>query len=104
MIINKGKVSRVTNGGKSVSVTPYVGGSVTPEITVPFFLIGALPVNTPVAFVLFDDGTGVVLSRMDGEWNHVISDGVVIDGVPFGEHTHEYICSLGGASQTGAPE
>lgn len=69
-MVLKGKVSNVLNGGTAVAVTPFGGGVVTEPLAVPFFLIGALPVNTPVAYVVFEDNTGVILSRMDGEWNH----------------------------------
>ncbi len=71
-MVQKGKVSTVLNGGKAVTVTPYAGSTVTATLTVPFFLIGALPIGTPVAYVVFDDNTGIVLSRMDGEWNETI--------------------------------
>ena len=69
-MVYKGKVSTVLNGGKHVTATSYAGGTVTAPLTVPFFLIDALPVGTPIAYVVFEDNTGVVLSRMDGEWNH----------------------------------
>lgn len=69
-MVLKGKVSAVLNGGAAVTVTPYGGGVVTIALTVPFFLIGALEVNTPVAYVVFEDNTGLILARMDGEWNH----------------------------------
>ena len=68
-MVQKGKISSVLNGGKVVTVTPYTGSTVTTQLTVPFFLVGVLPVGTPVAYVVFDDNTGIVLSRMDGEWN-----------------------------------
>ena len=68
-MVQKGIVSAVLNGGGAVTVTPYAGSTVTAPITVPFFLIGALPVGTPVAYVVFEDNTGIVLSRMDGAWN-----------------------------------
>lgn len=69
-MVLKGKVSAVLNGGIAASVTPYGGGLVTTPLIVPFFLIGALEVNTPVAYVVFEDNTGLILARMDGEWNH----------------------------------
>lgn len=72
-MVQKGKVSAVLNNGKTVIVTPYAGGIVTAPITVPFFLVGVLPVGTPVAYVVFDDDTGIVLSRMDGEWNGTLT-------------------------------
>lgn len=69
-MVHKGKISTVLDGGKTVTVTPYGGGIVTAPLTVPFFLIGALPVGTPVAYSAFGDGTGIVIARMDGDWNH----------------------------------
>lgn len=72
-MVQKGKVSAVLNNGKAVTVTPYAGGIVSAPITVPFFLVGVLPVGTPVAYVLFEDDTGIVLSRMDGEWNGTLT-------------------------------
>lgn len=69
-MVLKGKVSAVLSGGAAVTVTPYGGGVVSIPLTVPFFLIGALDVNIPVAYALFEDNTGIVLARMDGEWNH----------------------------------
>jgi len=66
MIVNKGKISNILDGGNAVTVTPYQGGTVSPKLAVPFFLIGFLPIGTPVAYILFDDGTGIILSRMDG--------------------------------------
>ena len=74
-MVQKGKVSTVLDGGKAVTVTPYAGNTVTAPITVPVFLVGVLPVGTPVAYVVFDDNTGIVLSRMDGEWNKTIFSG-----------------------------
>lgn len=69
-MVLKGMVSAVLPDGKSITATPYGSGTVTAPLTVPFFLIDALPVGTPIAYVVFDDNTGIVLSRMDGEWNH----------------------------------
>lgn len=69
-MVKKGKVSTIQDDGKFITATPYAGGTVTAPLTVPFFLIGALSVGTPIAYVVFEDNTGIVLSRMDGEWNH----------------------------------
>lgn len=69
-MVKKGKVSAILDGGKFITATPYAGGTVTAPLTVPFFLIDALPVGTPIVYVVFEDNTGIVLSRMDGEWNH----------------------------------
>lgn len=75
-MIQKGKVSTILDGGKMVTATPYAGGTVTAPLTVPFFLINALPVGTPIAYAVFEDNTGIVLSRMDGEWNHSTTETV----------------------------
>ena len=64
--IQKGKVSNILDGGRSVAVTPYSGGVVTMPLSVPDSLIGALAVNTPVIYILFEDNTGVVLPLTDG--------------------------------------
>lgn len=71
-MIQKGKITAVLEGGRAVTITPYGGSIVTGAITVPVFLIGALQVGTPVVFVHFEDNTGIVLCRMDGEGNHYI--------------------------------
>ena len=71
-MVLKGKVSTVLDGGRAVTVTPYAGGTVTTPLTVPVFLTGVLPIGTPVAYVVFDDYTGIVLARMDGQWNENI--------------------------------
>lgn len=77
-MVHKGKVSTILDGGKSVTATPYAGGTVSAPLTVPFFLIDALPVGTPIAYVVFEDNTGVVLSRIDGDWNHTLQE---VEGV-----------------------
>jgi hypothetical protein len=65
-MIQKGMVSSVLNGGATVTATPYNGGTVSVPLAVPFFLVGVLPVNTPIVYTVFPDNTGVVLTRMDG--------------------------------------
>lgn len=72
--VYKGKVSSSTADDMCVSVTPYGGGIVTPPLVVPFFLIGAVPVGTEVAYTIFDDNTGVIICRMDGGWNHSLRE------------------------------
>jgi hypothetical protein len=68
-MIKKGKVSAVLDGGRLVTITPLSGGIVTAPLVVPFFLIGAVPVNTSVIYTVFDDNTGIVLARSDGAGN-----------------------------------
>ena len=69
-MIKKGKVSAVLDDGKRVTVTPNSGGIVTAPLVVPFFLIGAVPVNTSVIYAVLEDNTGILLARSDGDWNH----------------------------------
>lgn len=69
-MIKKGIVSLSFDDGKSVAAVPMGGEIVSAPLTVPFFLIGALPIGTEIIFTTFDDNTGIVLARSDGEWNH----------------------------------
>lgn len=68
-MVQKGLISSISADGTTAVVTTYNGGAVSYALTVPFFLIGALSVNTPVVYVSFDDNTGIILSRMDGKGN-----------------------------------
>lgn len=65
-MVRKGKISAIHDGGAAVNVTPFGGGVVTVKLVVPFFLIGLLSVNTIVAYVAFEDNTGLVIGRADG--------------------------------------
>lgn len=76
--VNKGTISALYDGGKMATVTPYLGETVTVQLVVPFFLYKSLTVGMPVVYAAFEDCTGVVLARMDGEWNHKVWDGVNI--------------------------
>ena len=109
-MINKGKISTVLQDGKMVTIKPYAGEVVTAPIVVPFFLYGALPVGLEVVYTTFPDGTGIVLARMDGEFNRKIPGSVEIEGnitasdvktsvASFNSHTHPHPYG-----QTGTPE
>ena len=76
--VNKGPVSAIFDGGRMVTVKPYTGEVVTVRLVVPFFLFDCLVVGMPVAYCTFQDNTGLILARMDGEWNHTLYDGVKI--------------------------
>lgn len=73
---NKGKVSAILNNGKTVSVKPYNGGIVSAPLVVPTLLLGILDVGTSVVYEEFEDGTGIVLARMDGEINREGGNGI----------------------------
>lgn len=66
-MIYKGIVSAVDPDGKRASVTPHSGDIVTAWLVVPFYLIGRLSVGTPVIYTVFDDNTGIIIHREDGE-------------------------------------
>lgn len=68
-MIQKGQVSAIDNGGKTVTVTPYFGSTVSVRLVVPDALRNLLPVNTPVIYATFADNTGIVLARADGKMN-----------------------------------
>ena len=96
MGVSKGTISALHDGGKTAEVKPYLGEVVTPRLVVPFFLFECLEVGMPVVYASFEDNTGVVLARMDGEWSHKVWDGVKIvtgdletHAVPsYHDHTH----------------
>lgn len=71
-MIHKGQVSAVLDGGTHVTVAPYTGSTVTFPLVVPSFLIGMLPVNTPVVYATFEDNTGIILARADGVCNNAV--------------------------------
>lgn len=114
-MIDKGMVSTVSADGKTATVVPaFSGSSVTFPLVVPFFLSGSLAVKMPVVYATFPDNTGVILARMDGEWNREISGDLTIHGTAtvgdlktetvqsYNTHTHSGVQA--GTSSTGSPE
>ena len=73
-MVKKGKISTLSADGRTATVTPYSGGIVSSPLVVPFFLIGALPIGTPVIYSVFEDNTGIILARADGDWNHKLQE------------------------------
>lgn len=81
-MIQKGKISSVEgkadrNGDKTTArVLPSTADSmVTRPLTIPWYLrgeMGNLTPGTEVAYAMFEDGTGIILSRMDGEWGGIV--------------------------------
>ncbi len=58
-------------------------GTSTMPITIPWYLrgeMGKLEKGTEIAFVVFDDTTGIIVSRIDGNWDGTIEDNVTIKG------------------------
>ena len=111
-MIQKGKISTVEgaadrNGDKTTArVLPCTAdGMVTRPLTIPWWLrgkMGNLKPGDEVAYAMFEDGTGIILSRMDGEWDGTVPgivkvekgdvtvpDGdVTASGISLKTHTH----------------
>lgn len=102
--IEKGTISSV-NGSKAAVVPSFSDTPVTSELTVPFYLVRCLEVGMEVVYAMFEDNTGLILGRLDGDWNHDLDDDVRIRGdiqtatiASVNTHTHP---APGG--QTGIP-
>ena len=88
-MIQKGKISTVEgaadrNGDKTTArVLPCTAdGMVTRPLTIPWWLrgkIGNLKPGDEVAYAMFEDGTGIILSRMDGEWDGTVPGSVKVE-------------------------
>lgn len=76
--IQKGVISSV-KGGKATVVLGNARNAVTTELVIPWDLYKALAVNDSVAFVQFDDGTGLILARMDGKRSLVIENSLTLE-------------------------
>ena len=67
--INKGKIASI-DGNMARVVPGSASGDATAKITIPQHLrgdSGNLKKGTEVVFVEFDDATGLILGRADGE-------------------------------------
>lgn len=88
--IQKGKISKIEgpndkNGNPTrARVLPSTAdGALTRPLTIPWWLRGPtanLAVDTEVAYAVFDDLSGVLVSRMDGEGGSVFNGDVSIIG------------------------
>ena len=80
-MFDKGVISALKDGGARAEIMPSRSTvSVTAPLVVPEFLFGMLQVNDPVVFAMFDDNTGVILSRLDGKWSHKIEGNLEVTG------------------------
>ena len=88
-MIQKGKISTVEgaadrNGDKTTArVLPCTGVVMgTRPLTIPWWLrgkMGNLKPGDEVAYAMFEDGTGIILSRMDGEWDGTVPGSVKVE-------------------------
>lgn len=105
--IYKGKIAAID--GTAARVVPSeAGAKPTAKIVIPWHLRGAagnLQKGTPVVYVEFEDGTGLLLGRADGEWGAYLpslSAGYIEDnGVRLATHSHGGVEPGGG--RTGGP-
>ena len=109
----EGEIDRNGNHTKARVQSATAEGTTTIPLTIPWYLrgsMGMLEKGTEVVYALFNDATGVILSRMDGNWEGKIeetqlfldlmnttatvngsinaSDGVTDSGVRLATHTH----------------
>ncbi len=87
-MIQKGAISSVEgkadrNGDKTTArVLPCTAdGMVTRPLTIPWWLrgkMGNLKPGDEVAYAMFEDGTGIILARMDGEWDGTVPGDVTV--------------------------
>lgn len=99
--IDKGQISRILpdkdwNGHPcKATVNPCTNaGAITPVLTIPWHLrgkIGCLKVGDVVVYSLFDDGTGIILDRLDGEWKGIIDYPTTTTGDVINEKTETTI-------------
>lgn len=78
-MIDKGIISAV-NGGTATVVPSFAGDVVSRELVIPWSLQGFLEPKTAVVYATFEDGTGIILARMDGKWSGKVDGGMVITG------------------------
>lgn len=122
-MIQKGTISTIEgstdrNGDKTKArVLPGTAdGSVTRPLTIPWWLrgkMGNLAPGVEVAFALFEDSSGVILTRMDGDWDGFVPGDVEVDGniklkdmessgvSSYNSHTHSGV--QGGSGNTSTP-
>ena len=105
--INKGPIGSIS--GNTARVVPSgAGARPTAKITIPWHLrgdSGKLKKGTEVVYVEFDDSTGLLLGRADGEWGAYLPDLNVGDvkagGVSLKNHIHGGVEA--GSDTTGSP-
>ena len=106
--INKGKIASVS--GNTARVVPSdASAKPTAKITIPWHLrgdTGNLKKGTEVVYVEFDDATGLLLGRADGEWGAYLpslsAGDVKSGGISLKNHRHGGVET--GSGTTGAPK
>lgn len=122
----EGEADRNGNPTKARVQSKTAEGTTTLPLTIPWYLrgsMGMLEKGTEIVYAHFDDATGIILARMDGNWEGKmeesqllldlmdatatvqgsidVSDGVIDSGVRLATHTHGGVES--GGSNTNQP-
>lgn len=79
--VNKGKISTIEDETHATVIPSFSDTPVTAKLVIPFFLIRCLKVDMEVVYAQFPDNTGVILARLDGEWNHDLDDDLRVRGI-----------------------
>lgn len=77
----EGDVDRNDDKTKARLLPCTADGVVTRPLTIPWWLrgrMGRLKPGDEVAYVKFEDGTGIILARMDGDWDGTVPGDVTI--------------------------
>ena len=106
--INKGKIASIS--GNTARVVPSdASAKPTAKITIPWHLRGGsgnLKKGTAVVYAEFDDATGLLLGRADGEWGAYLpslsAGDVTAGGVSLKTHKHGGVET--GSGTTSAPK
>lgn len=104
--INKGRIASIS--GNTARVVPSdAGARPTAKITIPWHLrgnSGNLKKGTEVVYVEFDDSTGLLLGRADGEWGAYLpslsAGDVTAGGVSLKSHKHGNVEPGSGTTST----
>ena len=79
--VNKGKISAIEDETHATVVPSFSDSPVTAKLVIPFFLVRCLKPEMEVVYAQFPDNTGVILARMDGDWNHDLDDDLKVRGI-----------------------
>lgn len=117
--IDKGTIASV-NTAKNTAKVQTKAGIVTNDLVIPWHLrkgSGNLTKGMEVVFVEFDDQTGILLGRADGDWGYHFIAGITVAGavnadadvtageISLQQHVHGYTWTDGpGSSDTQKPK
>jgi len=108
----KGIILNIEADGTRARVRPSSAeGLVSRLVTIPWHMRGStgnLTKGTEVVFAIFEDQSGLLFSRMDGNWGHFIGGDIEAGGdvkagdISLKNHTHSGVDT--GPGNTGGPQ